>query len=803
MTHPAANAGDPGPGGRTGRRPTVFGVPGDGDERARGPAAARRRVLGFFVTTALGFAIGIIATVTGAENVATAMWGATAVTGFMVTGWSVASALRQRRPGVDLLALLALGSALAIGETAAAAMIAVMLATGRSLEAAATNRAVRDVRALLARAPAVAHRRTPDGTIEDVNPAVLRVGDLVLVKSGETVPVDGRLADDAAMLDTSAITGESVPESLRRHDVARSGTVNDGPPFTVRAIAEAAESTYAGIVALVEQAGRERAPFERIADRIALVFIPISLLLAGAGWIVSGEPRRAVAVLVVATPCPLILGVPVAVVSGMARAASRGVIVKGGGVLERLASARTLVFDKTGTVTMGRPVVIDVVAAPGVDPVELLRAAGGLEQVSAHVLSSAVVEAAAATGASLGWPADVREEHGAGLSGHVDGRAVRIGKLEWLGAPTDAAWLGGVQRRVLTDGVMTINVELDGVLSGAIVLQDPIRADAVRALRDLRRLGLNRLVMASGDRRVVAEAIGAVVGADEVHARCSPEYKRDLVAAEGRHAPTVMVGDGINDAPALAVADVGVAFGVRGATAAADVADVVLAVDRIDRLADGVDIASRTMRIARQSVVIGMSLAGLAMVAAAAGLLPPLPGAIAQEVIDVAAVASALRAALPGRSRRARLEGRGAEISRHFEREHIELAAGLRRIREVADQLGRIPPAEAARRLEELHAFLVDDLLPHERNEDRELYPAVSRAIGGTDPTAAMSRAHVEISHLVDVLSALLAESAPTGPDDDDIVGLRRVLYGLDAVLRLHFAQEEQEYLSLADTGPT
>jgi heavy metal translocating P-type ATPase len=692
---------------------------------------------------------------------------------------------------------MALVGTLAVGEYAAGAVIAVMVATGRLLESRAASRAERDLRNLLTKAPQVVHRYEgellTDPPLSEVVP-----GDRLLVKPGEIVPVDGRIDSEMAVLDESSLTGESVPVTRTTNETVQSGAINAGGPFDLRAVATAEGSTFAGIVRLVEKAQADTAPFVRLADRYALAFVPIALAIAAIAWVASGDVVRAVAVLVVATPCPLILAAPIAIVSGLGRAARRGVIVKGGGVLERLAQAQVLVFDKTGTVTRGHPTVVETVTAEWVDADVLLRAAASIEQISPHVLASAVVRAAAERGLEPIWPDDVDEVVGMGISGTVDGSTVRVGRLAWLAAEHHPTWVKHVQRRVMLDGSLSVYVELDGRLAGALVLEDPLRPDAPRTLREMRRAGVQRIVMATGDRAAVADAVGAALGVDEVLAERSPADKVTAVMLERKLGVTVMVGDGVNDAPALAAADVGVALGARGSTASSDAADVVLVVDRLDRLAEGLAIARRSRRIALQSVVVGMALSGVAMVAAAFGLLPPIVGAIVQEVIDVFVIVNSLRV-LIGSESRLRLEGEEAEISHRLQEEHRDLWQGIPRIRLVADGLGSVSTDEARLELRSLQRFLLDELLPHEQAEEQEFYPVVARLIGGADPTGPMSRAHVEIAHLVGLFGRLLDELAVDGPDVDDERELRRVLYGLDAVLRLHFAQEEEGYLSLAD----
>jgi heavy metal translocating P-type ATPase len=737
---------------------------------------------------------GIVAALSGAGRVADGLWLVPAVIALASVLMAIVSALRAGRVGVDVLAALALAGAVAVHELAAAAVIALMVATGRVLESWATRRAESDLHRLLAHAPQAVHRYEAIGLtsppLDDVAP-----GDLLLVKPGEVVPVDGRLESAVAVLDKSSLSGEPLPVTVPANDLVESGAVNAGPPFDMRAISSAQESTFAGIVRLVRESMAERAPFVRLADRFAVFFVPASLLLAGVAWAIAGSSGRAVAVLVVATPCPLILAAPIAVAAGLSRAARSGVIVKGGGVLERLAGARVLVLDKTGTVTRGQPRVTEVVAAPGFDADELVRLAGSLEQISSHVLGSAVVRAATDRGARLSWPDHAEERFGDGLAGEVDGRRVRAGRSGWV--PTgDGAWARRVRRRAELDASTTMFVEVDGEPVGALVLEDPLRPDSARTVRQLRAAGVERIVMATGDKQAVAESVAAVLGVDAVLAERSPAEKVEAVRSERQRGVTVMVGDGVNDAAALAAADVGIALGAKGGTASSDAADVVLTVDRLDRIVDALRTAKRSRRIALESVTIGMGLSLLAMGAAAAGLLAALPGAIAQEVIDVIAIVNALRALASPKGQTSVTADEAALASR-LASEHLELYPRLAEIREVADTVESMPGPEGRRRLESLEKFLVDELLPHERVEQEEFYPVVARIVGGQDPIGPMSRAHVEIAHLVSLLGRVVRDFDPGGTDGADVRELRRLLYGLHAVLVLHFAQEDEDYLSI------
>ena len=746
----------------------------------------------------LGLVAGALAQPIAGSAWADGLWAATAAGALLPTAWSVGAGIRRREPGVDIVAVLALAGCLLVGEFLAGAVIAVMVASGVVLERRAAARARRELTALLERAPRVVHRYAADGELTDPPLAEVAPGDRLLVKPGEVVPVDGRVEGPPATLDESALTGEPLPVERPAGEAVRSGAVNAGRPFDLRATTSAGDSSYAGLVRLVEAAQQGKAPSVRLADRYALAFVPLALALAGLAWAASGEARRAVAVLVVATPCPLILAVPVAIVSGLSRTARRGVVVKDGAALETLARARVLCFDKTGTLTAGRPTLGEVVAPGRIAGPELLRLAASLDQVSPHVLASAVVRAAREQGLRLTLPHGVEEVPGHGIRGSVGPRSVALGKAAWIFGDGAPPWLRTVRRRSEADGSLTVFVAVDGEPAGALVLHDPIRPDAARTIRDLRRGGIRRAVMLTGDRAEVADTVGAVVGADAVVAERTPAEKADAVAAERASGVTLMVGDGVNDAPALAVADVGVALGATGSTASSEAADVVLTVDRLDRLAEALHIARRARRIAVESVIAGMGLSLVAMVAAAFGAIPPAAGAVLQEGIDVTVILNALRV-LTGSPGPRRLQGPDADLTHRFRAEHGLLRPDLGRLLEVADCLDSEPPARALERLRAVHRFLAGELQPHEDAEERELYPVLDRVLGGDDPTGTMIRAHVEIRHLIRRLGRLVDEIGPEGPDAEDGRELRRVLYGLHAVLVLHFAQEDEGYLSLAD----
>jgi heavy metal translocating P-type ATPase len=744
--------------------------------------------------------LGLIAQAAGMPEAASVVWGTATALTVLPLAFSVIRSLRNRALGVDMIAFLAMLGALVLHEYLAGAVIAVMLSGGRALEDFAQTRAKRELSALLRRAPRFAHRYDGETLITIAVEDVGR-GDLLLIKPGELVPVDGVLADPLAILDEAALTGEACAVQRKQGEQVRSGAVNAaGTPFRLRATARSEESTYAGIVRLVRQAQDSKAPLVRLADRYAILFLPLTVAVAGIAWLISGDPVRALAVLVVATPCPLILAAPVAIVAGISRAARRGIIVKGGGALETIARGKTLVLDKTGTVTAGSPALTNVEVFGNQDPDELLRLAASLDQVSPHVLAGPILRAASERHLDLSFPTEVNEEFGSGVRGKIDGRDIAIGKSSWIlqgkAAPPE---LRRLQRRLMFEGTSGVFIALEGELAGALILEDPIRRDAPLTLRSLRRIGFQRIVLLTGDHADIARVVGGILGVDQVLAERSPADKVEAVRVEHAAAVTVMVGDGINDAPALAAADVGVAMGARGATASSEAADVVLVVDRLDRLLEAVRIARRSRAIAMQSIWAGMGLSVAAMGFAAAGLLSPVAGAILQEVIDVIVIVNALRA-LRGKTLDA--TGGSVALGERFQTEHQRLLPGVKRIRHIADRLDLLPPKDVRTELLALHQFLKMEVVPHEEAEEATVYPAVAKLIGGDDPTAPMNRAHLEIAHMVRVLGRHLEELPVDGPASDDIRDLRRILYGLDAILRLHFAQEDEAYLALMDAQP-
>ena len=612
-----------------------------GNDLAMPPSLQARLNVALLIVALVGLVAGLGLMLAAENELATFAWsiGVFPVLAALIV--EIVRSLAKGEVGLDIVAALSMSAALLFGETLAAAVVALMYSGGTFLESFAEGRARREMSQLLSRVPRTATRHR-DGKLEDVPLEDIEPDDLLLIRQGDVAPVDGAVEGERAILDQSALTGESMPVRLSRGREVMSGSTNAGEAFDLRVTRRASESTYAGIVRLVEAAQASKAPMARLADRYSLLFLLITMVLAASAWWFTGDPIRAVAVLVVATPCPLILAVPVALVAGLSRAAQFGVLIKGARPLESLAGVRTLVLDKTGTLTDGRPQIVSIDTLDSMSQDQLLFLAASLEQASKHPMALAIVSSARERGRALQIPEQVVEIAGEGLVGVVDGRDVVVG-----GASFVAGMLGATvpEPGILEAGSALVSVAVDGKLVGHIIMADALRSGAARLLAGLRKLGIDRIMLATGDRHAVAQAITVGLSLDAVHSEMTPDQKVQLVLDEREsHAPVMMVGDGVNDAPALAAADVGVAMGARGSAASAEAADVVLLVDHLDRLLPGIEIAQGARRIALQSVAAGIGLSVAGMMAAALGYLTPVQGALLQEAIDVAVILNALRA---------------------------------------------------------------------------------------------------------------------------------------------------------------
>lgn len=587
--------------------------------------------------------------------------------------------------GLDILAVTAITAAVLVGEPWAALVVVLMLTGGEALENYAEHRSKRELVALLDRAPRQATRvlglgpaNTNTGTnidagtnldvgteatslLEEVPVDEITIGDVLLVRPGAVVPVDAVLLSDHAVFDESSLTGESLPVERSAGEVVASGVVNGQAAVYLRAQTLASDSQYQQIVALVERAQASKAPTVRLADRYAVPFTALSLLIAAVAWILSGDPTRFAEVLVVATPCPLLIAAPVAFLGGMSRAAAHGLIVKGGGTLEQLARVRSAAFDKTGTLTSGHPVLARTHLAQGFTDAQLLQLAASAEVYSSHVLAGAIVATAKKQGLTI-LGVSAATEHATngveavldgvgGSEGSVEHSVVRVGKPGWVAeVATD------VVRVPLKAGELAIYVALDGRFVGALIMRDAVRPEAADTVRRLRALGIERTLVVTGDVGATAHSVAKEVGIAEVHAECTPASKVQIAASITPRS-LIMTGDGLNDAPVLAAADVGFAMGARGATAASESADVVNRFDTIAGVADAIRIGQNTVRIALQSIWAGILLSFALMLVAAFGFLPALLGAWMQEVVDLVAILWALRAVGPRVERAAQRTG--------------------------------------------------------------------------------------------------------------------------------------------------
>lgn len=742
-----------------------------------------------------GLTAGIVASALDRLDLADICWTIATVPVVVGLAISIVRDFLAGRFGVDAIALISMTGALSLGQPLAAVVVALMYSGGNVLEEIAVARAEHNLRSLIDRAPRGAHRLVSSG-IEDVPIEKVAVGDHLLVRAGEIVPIDGIITSNTATIDESALTGEPLPVAKTRGAPTFSGTLNTGNTFEMAASSVAAESTYAGIVRLVTVAQAAKAPFVRLADRYALVFLPITFFVALVAWLISGNLIRSLAVFVAATPCPLILAAPVAFIAGVAQSARRGIMVKGGGPLEALARARTVLFDKTGTLTVGGARLLSIETAARENPEEVLRLGASLEQASHHVLAGAIVRVATERGLILKLPQKVTEVTGSGLRGVIEGKTISAGSRELIFANQHTPeWALRAIRRASWRSALIVFVAVEGRPIGALLLADELRSDTPRAIRMLREAGIARIVMITGDRAAAAQAIGAALDLDGVLADRVPSDKVDAVRAERKLCPTIMVGDGINDAPALASADVGIALGARGASASSEAADVVVLTDRLDRVGEAIEIAQRARGIAVESIVAGMGLSALAMLAAMIGWLAPVPAAIFQEVIDVAVILNALRALRPAYHHVRRTIP--AAIEREMHHDHVTLIHGLDRLRSISDQLDEIALENAPALIIEANSIVQQQVVEHERNDEGTVYPRLAKVLLDAHGLSAMSRAHQEILHFARLLGRVVAELPSEKIDRYLVRDAQRIIEAIETLVRIHTAQEEDIYSAL------
>lgn len=587
-----------------------------------------------------GLFIGIVAWFVFGEQPAHWIWFATLVIGGAPIVFQTLKGMAKGRFASDIVAMLAIITAVLLNEAFAGAVVVLMQSGGEAIEAYGLRRATSSLEALLARAPRIARRRRGD-EMEDIAVDEVRIGDLLLVRGGDLIPVDGTMMEGIAEVDESALTGEPLNKNKQPGDQLLSGSVNVNGALVMRADRVSQESQYAKIVRLVKKAQEEKAPIQRLADRYAIFFTPLALLMALVGFLVTGEPTTALAVLVVATPCPLILATPLAIICGINRAADSGIIVKGGASLEQVASTKAALFDKTGTITFGKPALEKVVPLGEEKEEQILYYAAIIEQFSSHLVAKAILEKASQTFSSLPLPEQFHEIPGQGVEGIFQGSKYRIGSRQFLGNWDKKE----VIHRYYEENKLLIFVVKDNKCLGILVLSDHIRPNAPQTIESLYQLGVERVIMVTGDSKKNAETVARQTGIKEVEGELLPEQKVEIVKKiKANFSPVLMIGDGINDAPALASATVGMAMGAYGTAISAEAADIVFLVDDLGKVVETIRIGKKMLYIAKQSIGVGIGLSFMLMGIAAFGYIPPPLGALLQEVIDVAVILNALRA---------------------------------------------------------------------------------------------------------------------------------------------------------------
>jgi heavy metal translocating P-type ATPase len=591
-----------------------------------------------FSIAAVAAIIGLVLLITGQNKIALWVIGVVSILETLPLLKGMWEDLRSGTYGIDILAITAIVTSVVLGQGWAAIVIVLMLTGGEALEDYADRRARNELTDLLTRAPQTAHVIKSRGKTVDVPASQVNASDKLIIKSGEVVPVDAVILEGSASFDESSLTGESLPQTKDVGEQILSGSINLDGAVTVKALHSAADSQYEQIIKLVKNASNSQAPFVRLADRYAVPFTAISFAIAGSVWAISGHAIRFLEVIVVATPCPLILAAPIAIISGMSRAAKSGIIIKNGSALERLAQAQTFAFDKTGTLTEGEPKVSEITAYNKHTKDEVLAAAASIEQNSSHILARAILAKAIEDKISVAKSKHAREIPGQGLSATYQGHIVIAGRLKLM----QAEGVNMPAKFPLVQSQTAMYIAISGELAGVITFEDAIRPESKNTLERIKKLGIKHLLMVTGDNQAAADTIAKKLGITDVTAEALPADK--LIAIEKlTHRPVVFVGDGVNDAPVLTASDVGIALGARGSTAASESADMVILPDNISYVGKALFIAQRTFEIARQSILVGISLSIILMIVFATGHFKPIYGAAIQELVDVIVIFNALR----------------------------------------------------------------------------------------------------------------------------------------------------------------
>ncbi|MCX6755464.1 MAG: heavy metal translocating P-type ATPase [Candidatus Nomurabacteria bacterium] len=592
----------------------------------------------------LGLIVGFIFHILNKNGFDSYVWMATIIIGLIPLVWKILKDIFSGHFGIDLIAIIAIIASVSMGQYLAGNIVLLMLSGGEALEAYALKRARKELSSLISNAPTFAHIKK-EGNLIDVNVSEVKVGDIILIKTGEIVAADGIVILGESQIDESALTGESIPAEKKIGSSVFSGSVNKSQILEVEVIRKPSESKYEQIIKLVKQAEENRAPVVRLADKYSVWFTGITFVIALIAWFLAKDSVRLLAVLVVATPCPLILATPIAMISGISRAAKRGIIVKNGGALEVLAETNAFIFDKTGTLTLGQPEIIDVISF-GKEKNEVLRISASLDQLSLHVLARSLQSHALKNNIELTIPTNFKENFGEGVSGDIDNETFFFGKLKFLeqnGITISKDVLDNHANFQAKGNIAVYCGDKNGIL-GIVIFADVVRPETKNLFSNLKQRGLDKIVMLTGDKKSVAELIAKELGIDDVHAEALPENKVFEVEDHQRQFGKVaMIGDGVNDAAALATADVGISMGQHGSSASSDSSDIVIMVDNLERVGEAYHIAKNTLRIAKQGIFFGIGVSIILMIIAAFGYISPIYGALIQEALDVLVILNALR----------------------------------------------------------------------------------------------------------------------------------------------------------------
>jgi len=602
------------------------------------------------------------------------IWLATLIIGGAPIIWDTFLGMLKKHFASDIVAMMAIIAAILLNDALPGVVIVIMQSGGKALEDYAFRRASSSLDALLARSPRIAHRRMRmegNSSIEEINASDIQVNDFLIVRPGDLIPVDGKIIAGESQIDESSLTGEALTKIKNVGDNVYSGTVNTGDAFEMRADKISEESQYAKIVQLVRKAQQEKAPIQRLADKYAVWFTPVVLAMSGVGWIITSyNPQTILSVLVVATPCSLIFATPIAIMSGINRASKIGIIVKSGAAIELIGKAQAVVFDKTGTITFGTPIVEEILQFSGISnnvftKDDILQKAASIEQLSSHPAAQALVRKAEERKLGiLPIPANFHEVAGAGVEGDINGEHIIIGSQSLIEKSNENKnsdsdkinpYYRGFMKSIFDfkkqihynndNQKMLAYVSVNHNPIGVIVFGDLIRPGVRSMIQKLPSLGVKQTIMLTGDSSDNAQEIAQQTGLGSFESNLSPEQKVIAVKKlKEQYKNIVMVGDGINDAPALAAATVGIAMGARGTAISAEAADIVLLVDDVTRVIDALKIGQRTLNIAKQSIYIGLGASFIFMIISSFGVIPPTVGALLQEVFDVAVILNALRA---------------------------------------------------------------------------------------------------------------------------------------------------------------